>query len=127
MLDPDTKTKKLKCPFAMTASFRKTNNVWTLRTTCNEHNHPQLDPLSNHPMLRKRSDELNVLILELYKLGTKPSHIESKIKEDYPDVLIKREDIYNEIRGYKRKLKKQSSRIGYNSPSRISTAQFKRE
>ena len=34
-------------------------------------------------MLRKRSDELNVMILEMYKLGTKPSHIESKIKEEY--------------------------------------------
>lgn len=59
-------------------------------------------------MLRKRSDELNLLILDLYKVGTKPSHIEAKIKHQFPDVLIKREDIYNEIRGYKRKLKKQN-------------------
>lgn len=108
LLDPSTKTKKLRCPFAMTATFKKSTGMWTLKTTCNEHNHPQLDPLSNHPMLRKRSDELNLLILDLYKVGTKPSHIEAKIKDQYPDVLIKREDIYNEIRGYKRKLKKQS-------------------
>ena len=108
LLDPSTKTKKLRCPFSMTANFKKSTGVWTLRTTCNEHNHPQLDPLSNHPMLRKRSDELNLLILDLYKIGTKPLHIESKIKDQYPDVLIKREDIYNEIRGYKRKLKKQN-------------------
>ena len=127
MLDPDTKTKKLKCPFAMTASYKKSANAWTLRTTCNEHNHPQLNPLSNHPMLRKRSDELNVMILEMYKLGTKPSHIESKIKEEYPDVLIKREDIYNEIRGYKRKLKKQNSRFGFHNPSRISAAQYRKK
>ncbi|CAI5757080.1 unnamed protein product [Candida verbasci] len=127
MLDPDTKTKKLKCPFAMTASFKKSTGVWNLRTTCNEHNHPQLDPLSNHPMLRKRSDELNLLILDLYKVGTKPSHIESKIKEQYPDVLIKREDIYNEIRGYKRKLKKQNSRFGFNNPSRIANATYRRK
>ena len=77
-------------------------------------------------MLRKRSDELNVMILEMYKLGTKPSHIESKIKEEYPDVLIKREDIYNEIRGYKRKLKKQNSRFGFHNPSRISAAQYRK-
>ncbi|KAK6455500.1 uncharacterized protein RJT20DRAFT_128756 [Scheffersomyces xylosifermentans] len=117
LLDPNTKTKKLRCPFSMTASYKKSTGVWTLRTTCNEHNHPQLDPLSNHPMLRKRSDELNLLILDLYKVGTKPSHIESKIKEQFPDVLIKREDIYNEIRGYKRKLKKQNARysLGHNS------------
>ena len=88
---------------------------------------PQLNPLSNHPMLRKRSDELNVMILEMYKLGTKPSHIESKIKEEYPDVLIKREDIYNEIRGYKRKLKKQNSRFGFHNPSRISAAQYRKK
>jgi flagellar motor protein MotB len=106
LIDPQTKTKKLRCPFLMTANFKKSTGVWTLRTTCNEHNHPQLDPLLNHPMLRKRSDELNLLILDLYKIGTKPLHIESKIKDQYPDVLIKREDIYNEIRGYKRKLKK---------------------
>ncbi|CAD1808163.1 hypothetical protein K4G60_g485 [Candida parapsilosis] len=127
MLDPDTKTKKLKCPYAMTASYKKSTGIWTLRTTCNEHNHPQLDPLSNHPMLRKRSDELNVLILDLYKLGTKPSHIESKIRESYPDLAIKREDIYNEIRGYKRKLKKQNSRFGFNNPSRIANAQYRKK
>lgn len=127
MLDPDTKTKKLKCPYAMTASYKKSTGIWTLRTTCNEHNHPQLDPLSNHPMLRKRSDELNVLILDLYKLGTKPSHIESKIRELYPDLAIKREDIYNEIRGYKRKLKKQNSRFGFNNPSRIANAQYRKK
>lgn len=117
LIDPNVRTKKLKCPFSMTASYKKSTNIWTLRTTCNEHNHPQLDPMSNHPMLRKRSDELNLLILDLYKVGTKPSHIESKIKEQYPDVLIKREDIYNEIRGYKRKLKKQSARLGMMNPA----------
>lgn len=111
-MDAATKTKKLRCPFSMTASYKKATGVWTLRTTCNEHNHPQLDPLSNHPMLRKRSDELNLLILDLYKVGTKPSHIESKIKEQFPDVLIKREDIYNEIRGYKRKIKKARFLLG---------------
>lgn len=108
LLDPNTKTKKLRCPFAMTASYKKAADNWVLKVTCNEHNHPQLDPLSNHPMLRKRSTELNLLIVELYKVGTKPSHIESKIREQYPDILIKREDIYNEIRGYKRKLKRDS-------------------
>lgn len=108
VLEPHARTKKLRCPFSMTALYRKSNLIWALRTTCNEHNHPQLDPLSNHPMLRKRSDELNLLILDLYKVGTKPSHIEAKIKHQFPDVLIKREDIYNEIRGYKRKLKKQN-------------------
>lgn len=106
-IEVNTKTKKLRCPFAMTGSFKKSTGIWSLKITCNEHNHPQLDPLSNHPMLRKRSDEINLLILELYKIGTKPSHIELKLKEDYPNLLIKREDIYNEIRGYKRKLKKQ--------------------
>jgi hypothetical protein len=125
-LDPNTKTKKLKCPFSMTASHKKSTGVWTLKTTCNEHNHPQLDPLSNHPMLRKRSDELNLLILDLYKVGTKPSHIESKIKEQYPDVLIKREDIYNEIRGYKRKLKKQLSRFGGLSHNQNRINQYKK-
>lgn len=108
VLEPHARTKKLRCPFSMTASFRKLNLIWLLRTTCNEHNHPQLDPLLNHPMLRKRLDELNLLILDLYKVGTKPLHIEAKIKHQFPDVLIKREDIYNEIRGYKRKLKKQN-------------------
>lgn len=118
LLDPSTKTKKLKCPFAMTASYKKATNVWTLRTTCNEHNHPQLDPLLNHPMLRKRLDQLNLLILDLYKVGTKPLLIESKIKDQFPDVLIKREDIYNEIRGYKRKIKKQTQRFNISRQGR---------
>lgn len=108
VLDQHARTKKLRCPFLMTALFRKSNLEWVLRATCNEHNHPMLDPLCNHPMLRKRSDELNLLILELYRRGTKPSHIEAKIKHQYKDIIIKREDIYNEIRGYKRKMKRQS-------------------
>lgn len=112
LMDANARSKKLKCPFSMTALFRKSNSIWLLRTTCNEHNHPQLDPLLNHPMLRKRLEELNHLILDLYKMGTKPSHIEAKIKHEYPDVLIKREDIYNEIRGYKRKLKRQNKIVG---------------
>lgn len=122
VLEPHARTKKLRCPFSMTALFRKLNLIWLLRTTCNEHNHPQLDPLLNHPMLRKRLDELNLLILDLYKVGTKPSHIEAKIKHQYPDVLIKREDIYNEIRGYKRKLKKQNKFL----PGGVSTNGVKR-
>ena len=108
LLDQHARTKKLRCPFSMTALFRKSTLEWVLRATCNEHNHPMLDPLCNHPMLRKRSDELNLLILELYRRGTKPSHIEAEIKHQYKDIIIKREDIYNEIRGYKRKMKRQS-------------------
>ncbi|WPK26705.1 hypothetical protein PUMCH_004065 [Australozyma saopauloensis] len=108
VLDQHARTKKLRCPFLMTALFRKLTLEWVLRATCNEHNHPMLDPLCNHPMLRKRSDELNLLILELYRRGTKPSHIEAKIKHQYKDIIIKREDIYNEIRGYKRKMKRQN-------------------
>lgn len=124
LMDPSTKTKKLKCPFSMTASYRKSNQTWVLKTTCNEHNHPQLDPLSNHPMLRKRSTELNLLIVDLYKVGTKPSHIESKIREQYPDILIKREDIYNEIRGYKRKLKREN---GFLNNSNNNDSRFGRK
>lgn len=108
VLDQHARTKKLRCPFLMTALFRKSTLEWVLRATCNEHNHPMLDPLCNHPMLRKRSDELNLLILELYRRGTKPSHIEAKIKHQFKDIIIKREDIYNEIRGYKRKMKRQN-------------------
>lgn len=126
LIDPNTKTKKLRCPFAMTASYKKSNQNWILKVTCNEHNHPQLDPLSNHPMLRKRSSELNMLIVDLYKVGTKPSHIESKIREQYPDILIKREDIYNEIRGYKRKLKRENGYMSNvdNNGKRSTAASF---
>ncbi|ODQ77199.1 hypothetical protein BABINDRAFT_163707 [Babjeviella inositovora NRRL Y-12698] len=98
-------TKKTKCPFSMTANHKKSTRIWTLKTIENHHNHAKLDPLTSHPMLRKRSDELNMTIISLYKQGTKPLVIEKILKDRFPKILIKREDIYNEIRSFKRKIR----------------------
>ncbi|OWB54494.1 hypothetical protein B5S28_g343 [[Candida] boidinii] len=96
-------TKKIKCPFAMVANYSKKKSYWTLRISENKHNHPKLDPLVNFPMLRKRSSHVNLTIKELYSAGDKPSVIHQKLSAIFPDLIIKREDIYNEIRILKKK------------------------
>lgn len=96
-------SKKIKCPFSMVANYSKKNGAWKLRITECKHNHPKLDPLQNFPMLRKRSNSVNTYIRELYSNGDKPSTIHSKLEQRFPDVMIKREDIYNEIRILKKR------------------------
>lgn len=98
-------TKKTRCPFLMTANHKKLTRIWTLKMMEAAHNHPKLDPLTLHPMLRKRLEDLNMTIIALYKTGTKPLVIEKILKDRFPKILIKREDIYNEIRSFKRKLR----------------------
>ena len=96
-------SKKIHCPFAMVATFSKKRQFWTLRITQNKHNHPRLNPLLNFPMLRKRSPRVNGTISYLYRQGDKPSVIQKKLEKLYPSLIIKREDIYNEVRILKKK------------------------
>ncbi|ODV86862.1 hypothetical protein CANARDRAFT_181133, partial [[Candida] arabinofermentans NRRL YB-2248] len=96
-------SKKIKCQFAMVANFSKKKNYWTLKITENKHNHAKLDPLTSFPMLRKRSNQVNITIKELYTTGDKPSVIHQKLQTLFQGVVIKREDIYNEIRILKKK------------------------
>ncbi|CDK26627.1 unnamed protein product [Kuraishia capsulata CBS 1993] len=96
-------SKKISCQFSMVANFSKKTNNWTLKMTENNHNHPKLDPLTNFPMLRKRTPQVNNTIKELYSQGDKPSIIHAKLTSAFPDLMIKREDIYNEIRILKKR------------------------
>ncbi|KAH3666080.1 hypothetical protein OGAPHI_004269 [Ogataea philodendri] len=96
-------TKKIRCPFAMVANFSKKKNYWTLKITENKHNHAKLNPLEDFPMLRKRSNRVNSTIKDLYSTGDKPSVIHQKLTAIFSDIVIKREDIYNEIRILKKK------------------------
>ncbi|ANZ76560.1 BA75_03613T0 [Komagataella pastoris] len=105
-------SKKIKCPFSMVANYSKKHNKWTLKINQAKHNHPKLDPLTSFPMLRKRSTQVNQTIKDLYANGDKPSTIHQKLREIFPDLFLKREDIYNEIRILKkRKLVPSSAEI----------------
>ncbi|VUG16440.1 DEBR0S1_16842g1_1 [Brettanomyces bruxellensis] len=133
-------SKKIHCPFAMVATFSKKRQYWTLRITQNKHNHPRLNPLLNFPMLRKRSPRVNGTISYLYRQGDKPSVIQKKLENLYPSLIIKREDIYNEVRILKKKglvptnprARSKNSRIQLHSEqslspsSRPSTSSFKK-
>ncbi|QPG75454.1 hypothetical protein FOA43_002809 [Brettanomyces nanus] len=96
-------SKKIRCPFAMVANFSKKRHYWILKITENKHNHPKLNPLLNFPMLRKRSSQVNETIRHMYTSGDKPSVIQQKLRSLYPSLIIKREDIYNEVRILKKK------------------------
>lgn len=96
-------SKKISCPFSIIANFSKKRNYWTLRVSNNHHNHPKLNPDEAAPIIRKRSNLVNDHILEFYKNGEKPSKIQEKLSILFPEVSIKREDIYNEIRILKKR------------------------
>lgn len=106
-------TRKINCPFAMVANCKKNENEevlrWVLRITSNEHNHDKMNLNESFPMLRRRNPEINRQIRELYLKGNKPLAIEKCLKAKFKDILINREDIYNETRKMKReeKLKNQ--------------------
>lgn len=96
-------SKKISCPFSIVANFSKKRNYWTLRVSNNHHNHIKLSPDEAPPIIRKRSNLVNEHILEFYKNGEKPSKIQEKLSILFPEVAIKREDIYNEIRILKKR------------------------
>ncbi|ODV93905.1 hypothetical protein PACTADRAFT_35651 [Pachysolen tannophilus NRRL Y-2460] len=96
-------SKKICCPFSIVANFSKKKQYWTLRVNDNHHNHPKLNPDEAAPIIRKRNNLVNDQILHLYKQGDKPSKIQERLVALFPEVNIKREDIYNEIRILKKR------------------------
>lgn len=99
-------TRKISCPFTMVANCKKNDNdevvKWVLRITNADHNHDKMNLNESFPMLRRRNPEINRQIRELYMKGNKPLVIEKLLKSTFKDILINREDIYNETRKMKR-------------------------
>lgn len=106
-------TRKINCPFSMVANCKKNEQdevvKWILRVTNPEHNHDKLNLNESFPMLRRRNPEINRQIRELYAKGNKPLLIEKILKDTFKNILINREDIYNETRKMKREEKLKSS------------------
>ncbi|CDR46031.1 CYFA0S21e01244g1_1 [Cyberlindnera fabianii] len=102
-------TRKINCPFSMVANCKKNDNdevvKWMLRITNADHNHDKLNLNESYPMLRRRNPDINRRIRELYLKGNKPLQIEKLLKDEFKDILINREDIYNETRKMKREEK----------------------
>lgn len=125
-------TRKINCPFAMVANCKKNENdevvKWVLRITHNEHNHDKMNLTENFPMLRRRNPEINRQIRELYSKGNKPLVIEKVLKSKFKDILINREDIYNETRKMKREEKMKSQGVqGFSSSSQQSQQQVQQQ
>ncbi len=99
-------TRKINCPFTMVANCKKNDNdevvKWVLRITNPDHNHDKMNLNESFPMLRRRNPEINRQIRDLYMKGNKPLVIEKLLKANFKDILINREDIYNETRKMKR-------------------------
>lgn len=108
-------TRKINCPFSMVANCKKNEQdevvKWILRVTNGEHNHDKLNLNESFPMLRRRNPEINRQIRELYLKGNKPLLIEKILKENFKNILINREDIYNETRKMKREEKLKGSDV----------------
>jgi hypothetical protein len=112
-------TRKINCPFSMVANCKKNEQdevvKWVLRVTNPDHNHDKLNLNESFPMLRRRNPEINRQIRELYLKGNKPLVIEKILKDTFKNILINREDIYNETRKMKREEKLKNSE-GLTSP-----------
>jgi len=109
-------TRKINCPFTMVANCKKNDNdevvKWVLRITNADHNHDKMNLNESFPMLRRRNPEINRQIRDLYMKGNKPLVIEKLLKSNFKDILINREDIYNETRKMKREERLKNSQGG---------------
>lgn len=120
-------TRKINCPFAMVANCKRNDQdevlKWVLRISQNEHNHDKLNLNESFPMLRRRNPEINRAIRELYLKGQKPLTIEKLLKDKFKNILINREDIYNETRKMKREEKLKGNNLLHQDQIPVELAQ----
>ena len=105
-LTPDQRKRKrgesrlLGCPFKMVATVRK-DGVWHVETEISDHNHGPSDDLSQHPTLRRMTDEQLQKVHDMCDNGNSPSETMEELRRIWPDIKVLTRDIYNARKKYK--------------------------
>ena len=105
-LTPEQRKRKrsdsrlLGCPFRMLAVVRK-DGVWKVSTENPEHNHGPSEDLSQHPTLRRLTEEQSVKVNEMTEAGNSPAETLEELKRIWPGIKVLTRDIYNARKKYK--------------------------
>ena len=105
-LTPDQRKRKrsdsrlLGCPFRMLAVVRK-DGVWKVSTENAEHNHGPSEDLSQHPTLRRLTEEQSAKVNEMTEAGNSPAETLEELKRIWPGIKVLTRDIYNARKKYK--------------------------
>lgn len=105
-LTPEQRKRKrsdsrlLGCPFRMLAVVRK-DGVWKVSTENPDHNHGPSDDLSQHPTLRRLTEEQSAKVNEMTEAGNSPAETLEELKRLWPGIKVLTRDIYNARKKYK--------------------------
>ena len=105
-LTPEQRKRKrsdsrlLGCPFRMLAVVRK-DGVWKVSTENPEHNHGPSEDLSQHPTLRRLTEEQSAKVNEMTEAGNSPAETLEELKRIWPGIKVLTRDIYNARKKYK--------------------------
>ena len=105
-LTPDQRKRKrgesrlLGCPFKMLATVKK-DGIWHVETEISDHNHGPSEDLSQHPTLRRMTDEQLQKVHEMCDHGNSPSETMEELRRIWPDIKVLTRDIYNARKKYK--------------------------
>ena len=105
-LTPDQRKRKrgdsrlLGCPFKMLATIKK-DGTWRVETDIPEHNHEPSEDLSQHPTLRRMTDEQLQKVHEMCEHGNSPSETMEELRRIWPNIKVLTRDIYNARKKYK--------------------------
>ena len=93
-------SRLLGCPYKMIANHKK-DGTWHVITQTPEHNHGPSDDLTQHPTLRKMTEEQLQKVHDMSDSGSSPSETIGELRRIWPDIKVLTRDIYNARKKHK--------------------------
>ena len=105
-LTPDQRKRKrsdsrlLGCPFRVLAVVRK-DGIWKVQVEIGEHNHGPSDDPTQHPTLRRLTDDQSQKVNEMMDAGNTPAETLEELRRIWPSIKVITRDVYNARKKYK--------------------------
>lgn len=77
------------------------DGVWKVLTENGEHNHGPSEDLTQHPTLRRLTEEQSAKVNEMTEAGNSPAETLEELKRIWPGIKVLTRDIYNARKKYK--------------------------
>ncbi|XP_022032371.1 uncharacterized protein LOC110933458 [Helianthus annuus] len=90
-----TGTKKTNCPFELEGTYSDDYDCWTLKVTCDQHNHQPVLFMEGHPYAKRLSEDEFNLVAELTRMNVAPRDILAILKERNLSNVSTLRTIYN--------------------------------
>lgn len=105
-LTPDLRKRKrsdsrlLGCPFRVLAVVRK-DGIWKVQVEVGEHNHGPSDDLTQHPTLRRLTEDQSQKVNEMMDAGNTPAETLEELRRTWSNIKVITRDVYNARKKYK--------------------------